>query len=284
MTEIKQEEKEMIEEKMEESFPITLEKIERKEAEKRKKVILTTERFILLLVFLFSILFLISLYYHANPAAIKPNTPSASPTTETSEPAPTPLPEYLTSLTSETLLVNKNYPLSSDYVPDNLVTPYVNSTSDVIQIRDIAAEPLKELIQAAQKGEINLYITNGYISYETQKDYYEDRVTLIGETEANKVMPKAGYSEHQTGLAVDFTDDPSSNAQVVSFSETKAGVWLKKNAYKYGFILRYPEGKERITGYSFMPWHYRYVGVKTSTSMYSRGEDYTMEEYYEISK
>ena len=99
----------------------------------------------------------------------------------------------------------------------------------------------------------------------------------------------AGYNEHQTGLALDFTDDPTNINNTVSFKDTPAGQWLFAHAHEYGFIQRYPEGKESITGVNFEPWHYRYVGVDVANAIYNKGVElndpnYTFEEYYSIEK
>jgi D-alanyl-D-alanine carboxypeptidase len=91
---------------------------------------------------------------------------------------------------------------------------------------------------------------------------------------------RPGYSEHQTGLAVDFAARGVSTLQV-SFAKTKAGIWLAANAYRYGFVLRYPSGKTAITGYSFEPWHFRYVGVEVATAMHDQNIQ-TLEEFYAL--
>ena len=199
-----------------------------------------------------------------------------------SEPEETPLPSALTDPNSVTVLVNKNHSLKADFVPSDLSEPYVNSTGDVIQISSKAAESLKEMINAAKEADIQIYLTSGYVSYDTQEDYYTDRVTLVGEAEANRIIAKAGFSEHQTGLAVDFSNEPTGMGITSAFAETAAGKWLYEHAYEYGFILRYPEGKESITGYTWQPWHYRYVGSDVSGAMHAVSPDLTFEEYYHI--
>ncbi len=241
----------------------------------------TKEKFIKALLAFFACLFLISLYFHYYPPTPKPVEINPD---EIEEVVSTPLPAELTELSSPTLIVNKNYSLPSDYVPNSLVTPYVLSTSDIIQVNELAAADLKEMVEKAKEEGITLYLSSGYISYETQIDLYEDRVSLVGESEASKTFPKAGYSEHQTGLAFDFTNDPASPSNSTSFEETDASKWLRENAYKYGFILRYPKDKEHITGYTYMPWHYRYVGKEVAEAIHNIGEDITMEEFYEIGK
>ena len=245
----------------------------------------TTEKLIKLLLGLFTFLLLISLYFHYFPPKAKPIEVNPE---EIEEIVSTPLPSELTDLNSQTIIVNKNYPLPADYEPSYLVTPYVYSTSEIILVNEIAAEDLKDMFEDAKEDGVTLYLNSGYISYATQEDLYADRVSLVGESEANKTFPKAGYSEHQTGLAVDFTDDPASPSNSESFADTKASKWLVENAYKYGFILRYPKDKEHITGYIYMPWHYRYVGTRVAKEIYDLSkeaeQDITLEEFYELGK
>ena len=138
-------------------------------------------------------------------------------------------------------------------------------------------------MQAANDAGISLYVVTGYRSYEDQQKYYTSRMELLNNSEdAKKQVQAAGCSEHQTGLAIDFTDDPSNAQPTTDFGKTDAGKWLYEHAHEYGFILRYPEGKEDITGYNYEPWHYRYVGVETATAIYEQGPDTTFEEYFNI--
>jgi len=237
-----------------------------------------------ILLLILCVLFLIGIWFHNNPSSPVINTDpeeNADGTGE-GETEPAPLPAELTDPSSITVLVNKTHSLPADYVPEKLVTPYVNSTSDVIQVSSKAADQLKEMVTKAAEDEVTLYLTAGYISYETQDDYFHDRAGMVGEAEANKVIAKAGFSEHQTGLAFDFSDEASGTATTVAFAETKAGQWLIKHSWEYGFILRYPEGKESVTGYSYQPWHYRFVGRDTAKKMHETAEDLTMEEYYNV--
>ncbi len=258
------------------------------------------------LLILFCVLLGLSMYFRSHPIKVEapepaienqpdpketdtvPEEPSnnTGDDTETAgnqkEPEETPLPSALTDPNSVTVLVNKNHSLKADFVPSDLAEPYVNSTGDVIQISSKAAESLKEMINAAKEAEIQIYLTSGYVSYDTQEDYYTDRVTLVGEAEANRIIAKAGFSEHQTGLAVDFSNEPTGMGITSAFAETDAGKWLYEHAYEYGFILRYPEGKESITGYSWQPWHYRYVGTDVAGAMHAVSPDLTFEEYYHI--
>lgn len=172
---------------------------------------------------------------------------------------------------SLTVCVNQNRTLSSDYKPDDLVLPNVramNSTSS-LYMREEAARALEDLFNAAEEEGLYLYAISGYRSYNTQKSIYN---------------PYSGYSappgasEHQLGLAMDITLAEYGSKLYVKFGQSEEGIWVKENAHKYGFIIRYLEGKEDITGYNYEPWDIRYLGVELATELYERG--ITLEEYY----
>ncbi len=158
------------------------------------------------------------------------------------------------------LIANKTYALPSNYAPGLL--PELTS----------AFETLK---QKASEDGIELKIVSGFRSYNTQNRLYSNYVARDGKTEADTYSARPGHSEHQTGLAIDV------NSLLFSFGETKEGKWLQNNAYKYGFIIRYPKGKENITGYQYEPWHLRYVG-DLSKKLYNGGNWITLEEYLGI--
>lgn len=202
-------------------------------------------------------------------------------TPDETTPAPTALPAELTALNSITYLVDKTHSLPADYVPSNLTTPYFNSAADAIQLQEECAKMAKEMKAAAEGAGINLLVTSGYIDYATQEDLRQAIVNLLGESKANTSVFKAGFSEHQTGLAIDFTHDPGvSHPNIEEFEASDCSKWLYEHAHEYGFILRYPKGKESITGYSYQPWHYRYVGKETASAIYAVAPDCTFEEYY----
>ena len=102
-----------------------------------------------------------------------------------------------------------------------------------------------------------IVINSSYRDYNSQKEIWESRKDLYGTRKADEYAARPGYSEHQTGYAIDVSDYYDVNDE---FGKTDSFLWMKENCYKYGFILRYPEDKEDITGYSYEPWHYRYVG------------------------
>jgi D-alanyl-D-alanine carboxypeptidase len=178
---------------------------------------------------------------------------------------------------SITQVANKQYSLSSSYVPDDLVWLDLPSTRDT-QMRSEAAAALTELFNAADSAGIELYCCSGYRSYETQSELYQWNVDTYGQTEADLVSAKPGTSEHQLGLAMDVTSESVGFDLLESFGQTEEGQYIADHAHEYGFIIRYPQGKTAITGYSYEPWHLRYLGVDVATDIYNSGK--TMEEYY----
>lgn len=183
--------------------------------------------------------------------------------------------------TSYDAVINKVRSLPSDYVPNDLVTvevPTCLPNPEIRQLRRTASEALTEMFQAAREENIELVARSGYRSYATQTALYNGYVSNYGQEYADKYSARPGTSEHQTGLAMDITAE-SVNLQLDdSFGKTKEGLWLAENAYRFGFIIRYPEGMEGITGYFYEPWHVRYLGVKLATSVYNSG--LTLEEYF----
>ncbi|MGN0587568.1 MAG: D-alanyl-D-alanine carboxypeptidase family protein, partial [Oscillospiraceae bacterium] len=157
------------------------------------------------------------------------------------------------------LVVNKTYSLPSDYAPG--VDPEAQAAFDKMQA-DAAAEGL------------NIYISSAFRSYEYQSGLYQRYADRDGQAAADRYSARPGHSEHQTGLAFDLNTIDS------SFADTAEGKWVAENCYKYGFIIRYPEGKEEITGFIYEPWHIRYLGKDTAKSVYDSG--LTLEEYLGI--
>jgi len=182
------------------------------------------------------------------------------------------------------ILVNREHEVPKDYVPKDLVEVNVRfSPGTAIQqkmMQKTAAEALEALFDQAQNEGIKLYGVSGYRSYDYQKMIYERKVNAVGKTEADKYVAYPGQSEHHTGLAMDVINEEGvSELLTANFGETKEGQWLEENAHKFGFIIRYPEGKEHITGYNYEPWHLRYVGKEAAQIIKSRG--LVLEEYLE---
>ncbi|MFC0213062.1 D-alanyl-D-alanine carboxypeptidase family protein [Paenibacillus chartarius] len=180
------------------------------------------------------------------------------------------------------VVVNKKRNLPSTYAP-KLVEPNVPFTFkekiDKRMLRSEAAQALEQLFAGAKKDGIQLYGVSAYRSYATQKSLFSSYVKTHGEKEAGQFSAQAGQSEHQTGLAIDVGDgNPKCDVQDC-FADTKAAKWLAANSAEYGFIIRYPKGKESITGYQYEPWHIRYIGVDAAKEIAERG--ITLEEYFE---
>lgn len=171
------------------------------------------------------------------------------------------------------MLVNKYYYLTEDYEPDDLVTLTSKYNSGVnSKMRKEAAEHFMEMSDAATLDNITIKNASGYRSYQYQVNLYDKYVERDGKKAADTYSARPGFSEHQTGLVSDINQIDN------SFENTDAFKWLQNNAYKYGFILRFPKDKEDITGYQYEPWHYRYVGKKAAKQIHD--ENLTLEEYY----
>ncbi len=168
-----------------------------------------------------------------------------------------------------TALVNKYYAMPSDYEPDDLIK--VGSQT----MRKDAGEAMKKLLEDINDVDgLYLQAQSGYRSYNTQISIYNGWVNKDGQELADTYSARAGHSEHQTGLVMDVSKDGTLDK---SFENTKEFKWLSENAYKYGFILRFPKDKIEITGYDYEPWHYRYVGVEIASLIHT--EKITLEEY-----
>ena len=176
------------------------------------------------------------------------------------------------------VLVNKYNYVPNDYVYGELVripNQYTNTVGS--ELSNVALDALKELIDDSNAEGLYIRANYSHRSYEYQEGIYNDYKKKNGEKYADSISARPGYSEHQTGLAVDVGVAYNHNTGK-KFADTKEFEWMKDNSYKYGFILRYPEGKEDITGYNYEAWHYRYVGVEAAT--YIHDNDITFEEYY----
>ena len=177
---------------------------------------------------------------------------------------------------NELILVNKYNYLTSDYNPDDLKelsNVYAYGTNQMLRLD--AYNAFIEMWNKANEDGYKLIINSSYRSYEDQEKIYNDYSSWYGETDADKKAARPGYSEHQTGLALDVQSYCSENKE---FDECPEFTWLSNNAYKFGFILRYPKDLEHITGYNYESWHYRFVGIKASTYIHSN--NITFDEYY----
>lgn len=214
------------------------------------------------------------------PAAPVPAVvPAAAPTLQGAAPATaTPLPSLppVFTASSTAVLVNKSHPLNPlRYVPADLV----NARGSGHYLRSEAAAALNSLFSAASGAGHGLAIVSGYRSYDTQASLYAYYVRTYGQAYADTISAKPGYSEHQTGLAVDVGNAGGSCGLSTCFGDTPAGRWVAANAYRFGYIVRYPNGYTGTTGYSYEPWHLRYVGPTIATDMRARNYP-TMEHYF----
>jgi zinc D-Ala-D-Ala carboxypeptidase len=204
-------------------------------------------------------------------------TPSASTKTNSStaratpSATPTPTPVFdktqfsTTDPSSDWVMVNKQNPLN----PVNYKPPLapLNLPGVGGYMRPEAAAALQQMFAdyKAQSGS-QLTVVSPYRSYGTQVSTYNGWVTRLGQAQADRQSARPGFSEHQTGLAVDI-DTAVSEA----FGQTPAGIWLAQNSWKYGFVVRYQQGQESVTGYEYEPWHFRYVGVPLATELQKDG-------------
>ncbi len=181
-------------------------------------------------------------------------------------------------------IVNKTRPLPDGYVPADLVTPAVKlrlgAGAPQMQFSKTAEDALIKMFNAAAKDGIILVFGSGYRSYALQKQFYDSYVAQDGQAAADRYSARPGTSEHQTGLSFDATNVSENCHLEICFAETPEGAWIKNNSYKYGYIVRYPNGKESITGYQYEPWHLRYVGTELATELQKTGQ--TMEEFFDL--
>ena len=170
-----------------------------------------------------------------------------------------------------TTLVNKYNKLPDNYEIDDLVVLDNEYSNKGEKVRKVIYNDLKKMFDDAKKDNINLNVISGFRTYEKQDTLFNNSIKKNGIDHALIYSAKPGYSEHQLGLAIDI------NSVEENFKNTNEYKWLKNNSYKYGFIERYPENKEYITGFGYEPWHYRYLGVDITTRIFT--ENITYEEY-----
>lgn len=177
------------------------------------------------------------------------------------------------------VLVKHGFGVSSDYVPDDLVSTniMVSDSNPDPRLRKEAAEALEKMAEDASKEGYTLAINSAYRSYEDQQAVYDEYFAMYDPVTAASLVAVPGYSEHQLGLSVDLTCKDVIDGVYGVFGDSPDYDWTIAHAHEYGFILRYPEDKTAITGTANEPWHYRYVGVEAATEIYENG--WTLEEY-----
>lgn len=223
----------------------------------------------------------------SSPSVSPFTSPSESPATQTASatPAGSPSvskaasaspaaarPSVESSPESLRCLVNKMRPFAQkDWAPSDLVD------FEGQQLRAEAAQAARTMMDAAKAEGVTLTVSSAYRSYAVQQQTYQHWVSVNGQKMADQLSARPGYSEHQTGLAIDFSS-PEGCRLEECYEDTRAGRWLAKNAQNYGFILRFPKGQQAVTGYLFEPWHYRYLG-KDLTARYVASGANTLEEF-----
>ena len=172
------------------------------------------------------------------------------------------------------ILVNKKNKLNSDFKPDNLVK-VKHCSLDNFYLEEETVNAYDQMCLDSINEGLNIFITSAYRSYDEQKELYNTYLKLYGKSYVDKYVALPGHSEHQTGLAIDLE-----SLECDIFRNSKEYLLVKENTYKYGFIIRYQEGKEKITGYGAEEWHIRYVGNKAAEYIYKN--NITFEEYYDL--
>jgi len=212
------------------------------------------------------------------------NTPQSSPANPTSDGFDKT--KYsLTDPTSIWVIVNKQHPLQpAAYAPSDLRYPKVTLRvpgQTEMQMRDAAATELEKMFAGAAQAGYKLEVSTAYRGYSYQKTLYDGYVAASGQAAADQESARPGYSEHQTGLAVDIRAQSNKCGLEACFGTMPEGEWLAANAYKYGFILRYTADKVAVTGYEYEPWHFRYVGTDLSQEMHKQNVK-TLEEFFGV--
>jgi zinc D-Ala-D-Ala carboxypeptidase len=185
--------------------------------------------------------------------------------------------------TNSMALVNKQFALPENYSPNDLIRPNIEFSFGNVDIeksylRKKAAYALEKMFTEAKKSGVELMAVSGYRSYQRQVEIFDAEVNRIGIEQAVLVVANPGFSEHQTGLAMDISSQSANLDLTEEFGDTLEGKWLEENAHLFGFILRYPKGKESITGYQYEPWHFRYVGEIAAPIIFAN--NITLEEYF----
>lgn len=172
--------------------------------------------------------------------------------------------------TSIWVIVNKKRPLPDGFSPNDLVA--VSGQ----MLRKEPAVALQSLLADSAKSGASMRAISGYRSQATQTSLYNSYVAKDGVAGADRYSARPRYSEHQTGLSADLGNGVCDLE--ICFGTTNAGKWLQENAYKYGFVIRYPNGKESITGYQYEPWHIRFVGTDLANEIQKSG--LTLEQFF----
>ncbi len=219
---------------------------------------------------------------------------------EEAEPSPTPSPTVMTVVVTmppepeelpdfydtDSLLIvaNKTHKLPDGYEPSDLTRPNVASSADWM-LREPAARALEEMFAAAESDGIHMVLGSAYRSEAYQRQLWNNYAAQYSPERADRISSRPGYSDHQTGLAVDIVQGMNTGLGTdfnETFENTPEAKWLHEHAQEYGWIMRYPKGKEEITGYAYEPWHFRYIGKEYAEAVYAVDEWETFEEYFNV--
>lgn len=213
------------------------------------------------------------------------DTPAPNNSSNTNEPTFDKTIFSISDPASRWVVVNKLRPLNPlNYVPTDLVTPNLPLRvpgNESMQLRSEPAQALEQMFAAAKLAGLNLLVSSGYRSYSYQVTLYNSYVKSKGQATADQQSARPGFSEHQTGLAVDVGVTNHKCELESCFADTPEGKWVAANAYLYGYIIRYTADKVAITGYEYEPWHLRYVGISLATEMHKQNIE-TLEEFFSL--
>ncbi|WP_348789830.1 M15 family metallopeptidase [Leifsonia sp. NPDC080035] len=233
-------------------------------------------------------------------AAAEPHRrPTNRPETNSPQPLPLPRPTPTTVPTatavgfdkaaqsiddpaSTWVVVNKARALSPlDYAPADLDYPDVTYVNRQPMRREVADALVRMFHAGRVEAGLGFSVQSAYRSFESQTRVYDDDVHTNGQAYADTDTARPGHSEHQTGLAVDISAVPAHCSLAACFAGTPQGTWLAANAWRFGFLLRYPADKVPVTGFTFEPWHYRYIGVPLAAQLHTTGVT-TLEEFFGV--
>jgi len=242
------------------------------------------------LILLFLLIVSGGIFWFASKRAEAPTKGPQNKTSSTTSKSASETPSFnksqysLTDATSIWVVANKQRPLNpKTYAPTDLVVPNIPlaaTTSMEKQVRQATATALEKMLADAKQAGAVMNLQSGYRSYSFQVSLYNRYVKEQGQSVADTQSARPGYSEHQTGFAADLGSVPHPECDVEEcFGTTEEGKWLAANAYKYGFIIRYPQNMQSVTGYIYEPWHVRYVGVDLATEMHNQGVQ-TLEQFF----
>jgi len=245
---------------------------------KKKRLLIIALLVLLVLVIVFWIV-----YPHKTKAPATDNTTKSSVAVAQTQPAGFDKSQYSVDTPgSPWWIVSRKRPLPDGYVPPDLVTPKVtlNSSKSASEntLRKDTAAAVEQLFAGAKAAGFAYMVASGYRSKAVQTTYYNNYVAQYGVAKADTFSARPGTSEHQTGMALDVSRSDRVLYLDQAFGNDPAGQWLAAHSYEYGFIVRYPQGKDAITGYEYEPWHIRYVGIPLATELHKTGQ--TMEEFF----